>query len=155
MSSNSSDSKREPHTFWYMSHRYLFDVDRAIELVDDGREMFELDERSARLAVKESTLNRSRLGFVDPEIPGIVAHIRYRDESGELLCGQVLIDGHHRACRCLEEGRPVLVRILDEKESLEVLLRCPPESMPAAEEVDEIEKACAGSQVSVPSGVRT
>jgi hypothetical protein len=38
-------------------------------------------------------------------------------------CGTPLIDGNHRAARALREGSTFLVLVLDEAETLELLLR--------------------------------
>jgi hypothetical protein len=122
--------RRGRETFWYMG-LYEFDVDQAIALVGDGREPVELDEESARASVEQSALNEAHLPNVDPTVPGIIAHVSYREE-GEVLHGHVLIDGHHRAARCLREGRPVLAYLLSEDESEAVLLRGPEDLLPPA-----------------------
>ena len=40
-----------PETYWYLKHRYLFDVDLARKLVQDGREPVEVDDESVRQSV--------------------------------------------------------------------------------------------------------
>jgi len=112
-------------TFWYMAHKYLYDVDHARQLVSDGRESVELDDESVRFSVDTSEINAAHLPHVNTEYPGIIAHIRYRTEEGEMVHGHLLIDGHHRAARCLELGIPFYVLLLTEEESEEVLLRSP------------------------------
>jgi hypothetical protein len=131
----SLDYPRDRETFWYMSHRWLYDVDKAQMLIKAApRSAVELDEESSRLAVKESELNEEHVKRVNPALPGIIAHVRFRAPEGELLKGHVLIDGHHRAARCQSEGAPFLAYLLTEWESLEVLLRCPEDSRPGPEE---------------------
>lgn len=112
-------------TFWYMAHKYLYDVDKARQLVSDGRETVELDDESVRFSVETSEINRQHLPHVNTEYPGIIAHIRYRTDAGEMVHGHVLIDGHHRAARCLELEIPFFVHLLTEDESEEVLLKSP------------------------------
>src|SRR5437588_8934695 len=104
---------------------YEYDVDRACTLVRDGREPVELDEDSARSSVDESELDECHLPHVNPDIPGVIAHVRYATDQGEELHGHVLIDGHHRAARCLREQRPFLAYLLTEEESQAILLRGP------------------------------
>lgn len=113
-------------TFWYMAHKYLYDVDAAREIVSDGREEVELDEESTRFAVDSSELNPGHLPHVNTQFPGIIAHIRYQTEEGEIVRGHLLIDGHHRAARCLQDNIPFFVYLLSEEESEVILLKSPP-----------------------------
>ncbi len=114
-----------PETFWYMAHKYLFDVDHALRLVADGREVVELDDESIRFSVDTSEINWEHVPHVNPELPGIIAHIFYQTEEGEMIHGHLLIDGHHRAARCIQLGIPFHVQLLTEGESEEILLKCP------------------------------
>ncbi len=114
-----------PETFWYMKHSYVYDVDLARLYTSDGRETVELDPDDVRTSVAESDINDEHIDHVDPSIPGIVAHVIFQDPSGELLNGHVLIDGHHRAARCLREGRPFEVYLLTEEESVAAMQTCP------------------------------
>jgi glutamate-1-semialdehyde 2,1-aminomutase len=111
-----------PETFYYLGGQYLYDVDRARELVQDGRETVEVDEDTLRESIEESELDECHLDHVDPQVPGIIAHIFY-DQAGETIQGHVLIDGHHRGARCLRDGLPFLAYLLDETESRAVLIR--------------------------------
>lgn len=122
-----TDSSRSagPETFWYMAHKYLFDVDHAMRLVADGREIVELDDESIHFSVDTSEINWDHVPHVNPERPGIIAHIFYQTEDGERIHGHLLIDGHHRAARCIQLGIPFHVQLLTEAESEEVLLKCP------------------------------
>jgi hypothetical protein len=118
-------------TFWYFHEMYIFDVDKANELVCDGREPVELDEQSVRMSLAErAELNPEHVARVDPSRPGIIAHVQYRTENGELFKGHVLIDGNHRAARCLELERPFLAYLLTEAESRAILLRSPDLKLP-------------------------
>ena len=114
-----------PETFWYMKHTYVYDVDLARRYTSDGRDTVELDPGDVRSSVAESDINDEHIDHVDPSIPGIVAHVIFQDSSGELLNGHVLIDGHHRAARCLREGRPFEVYLLTEEESVATMQTCP------------------------------
>ena len=114
--------KSGPESFRYMGNIYRFDVDKARRLVSDGREPVELEPDDVQYSVDVSRIYPEHVKHVNPEFPGIIAHIWYPDPSGELLHGHVLIDGHHRAARCLELDRPYFVYLLSEEESREVLL---------------------------------
>lgn len=114
-----------PETFWYMQHRYLFDVDLAREIVNDGREPVEVDDESVRFSVETSEIYKPHLRHVNVAYPGIIAHIRYTTDEGELIKAHLLIDGHHRAARCLQLGRPFFACLLTEEESQAILLRSP------------------------------
>lgn len=120
-----SKSSHQGETFWYMAHKYLYDVDLACKIVADGREVFELDEESTEFAVRTSELNKEHVKNVNTDKPGIIAHIRYQTDEGEMVHGHLLIDGHHRAARCMELGIPFNIQLLTEEESEQVLLRSP------------------------------
>jgi hypothetical protein len=108
-----------------MKHRYLFDVDLAREIVQDGRESVEVDDESVEFSVRTSVIHREHVKHVNPEYAGIISHIWYPTPEGEVIAGHLLIDGHHRAARCLELGRPFLAYLLTEEESRRILLRSP------------------------------
>ena len=112
-------------TFRYMRKRYLFDVDQAREIVQDGREPVELDEDDTRHSVDISRIYPEHLPHVNTVYPGIVAHLWYEQPDGELVHGHLLIDGHHRAARCLELGETFRVYLLTEEESRAVMLKAP------------------------------
>jgi glutamate-1-semialdehyde 2,1-aminomutase len=119
-------------TFWYMNGLYAYDVDRARDLVGDGREAVELEDDSTRASVGEVELHEAHIGHVDPATPGIIAHIQYPTNDGEMVHGHVLIDGHHRAARCLLEQRSFLAYLLTEEESRAILLRSPDQATAGA-----------------------
>jgi len=135
--SKSEKSKRKtkktscPHcrggaeTFRYMKRNYLFDVDQARKLVQDGREPVELDDDDVRHSVDISRIYPEHLPHVDTRYPGIIAHLWYQQPDGEVLHGHLLIDGHHRAARCLELKQPFFVHVLSEDESRTIQLKAP------------------------------
>jgi SAM-dependent methyltransferase len=112
-------------TFRYLSKNYIFDITRAIELVGDGREPVELDEDDVRFSLKKVRINQEHLERVDVSRPGILAIVHAFDPNGAVVKGHRLIDGHHRAARCLELGRPFPAYLLTERESIDILLRSP------------------------------
>lgn len=122
---NCKNCRGGPETFWYMRRRYVYDVDMARRFTSDGRETVELEPDDVRSSVEESDINEEHIDHVDPTFPGIVAHVLYQDPDGELLRGHVLIDGHHRAARCLRDGLPFEVYILSEVESIAAMQTCP------------------------------
>ena len=129
----SADTSREdcPHcrggseSFRYMKNIYRFDIDKARKLTSDGREPVELEPDDVRFSVDNSRIYPQHVKHVNPEYPGIIAHIWYPEPDGNVLHGHVLIDGHHRAARCLELDRPYFVHLLSEEESRAVLLDGP------------------------------
>src|SRR5579871_3290723 len=117
---------RRPETFSYLDGLYLFDVDHALRLVQDGREPVELEPNDVRFSVKTySSLRRGHVPHVDASRPGILAHVWYTRDDGTTVQGHRLIDGHHRAARCLDEGAPYFAYLLSEEESRAVLLLGP------------------------------
>jgi hypothetical protein len=115
-----------------MKRNYVFDVDRAREIVQDGRRSVELDADDTRHSVESSHIYPQHLAHVNTKYPGIVAHLWYQAPDGELVHGHLLIDGHHRAARCLQLGKPFRVYLLSEAESREIMLKCPPIREPEA-----------------------
>ena len=112
-------------TFRYMQNIYRFNVDKARQLTSDGREPVELEPDDVEFSVDNSRIYPQHVKHVNPDFPGIIAHIWYPEADGNILHGHVLIDGHHRAAHCLELGRPFMVHLLSEEESREVLLEGP------------------------------
>ena len=120
----------------YLSRNFVFDVDRANELVRDGREPVEVDEESVRYSVDRSEICVAHIAHVDPTRPGIIAHVQVRTEEGEQVTGHVLIDGNHRAARCLELNRPFFAYLLTEAESDAILIDRPHEPFSLRENVE-------------------
>jgi len=112
-------------TYKYWGKNFIFDVELAVEMVQDGREPVELEEESVRLSVENSRIDQEHVGHVDPTKPGIIAHVFAEAEDGEEIHAHVLIDGNHRAARCLELGTPYFAYLLTEDESRKILLREP------------------------------
>lgn len=112
-------------TYGFLHRLYKFDVDRAREIVLDGREALELEPDDVRFSVEGCRIHPQHLDHVDPKYPGIIAHYWYPMPDGTVAQGHVLIDGNHRAARCLRDGLPYFVHILSEAESREVTLRAP------------------------------
>lgn len=112
-------------TFRYLERLYKFDIDRAREIVLDGREAVELEPDDVRFSVDVCRIYEEHLDHVDTKYPGIIAHYWYPLPDGTVAHGHLLIDGHHRAARCLRDGLPYYVHILTEAESRAVTLRAP------------------------------
>lgn len=114
-----------PETFRFMYDIYNFDVDVAREIVSDGREPTLLEHDDVEYSVDISRIYPQHVKHVNPIYPGIIAHIWYPEPDGTVLHGHVLIDGHHRAARCLKDEIPFRVHILSEEESKRVILTGP------------------------------
>lgn len=114
-----------PETFRFMENIYNFDVDLAREIVNDGRKPTEMDHDDVEYSVDICRIYEEHLDHVNPIYPGIVAHIWYPEPTGEILHGHVVIDGHHRAARCLRDDLPYRVHILSEEESRRVTINGP------------------------------
>lgn len=112
-------------TFRYMKNIYQFDIDHARKIVNDGRVPIELEPDDVEFSVDTSRIYPEHVNHVNPAYPGIIAHIWYPEPDGTVLHGHVLIDGHHRAARCLRDKLPYRVHILTEDESRSVLLNGP------------------------------
>ena len=108
-----------------MRRRYLFDVSLARQIVLDGREPIELEPEDVRYSVDNSRIYSQHLEHVQTQYPGIIAHLWYPEANGELVHAHLLIDGNHRAARCLQLGLPYFVHVLTEEESRQVLLKSP------------------------------
>jgi hypothetical protein len=108
-----------------MHRLYKFDIDRAREIVLDGRAAVELEPDDVRFSVDVCRIYPEHLDHVDTQYPGIIAHYWYPLPDGTVGHGHLLIDGHHRAARCLRDQLPYYVHILSEEESRAVTVRCP------------------------------
>lgn len=111
--------------YHYMHNLYEFDVDRAREFTKDGREPVEVDDESVAEAVDNSRIYDDHVSHVDPTKPGIIAHVFFREDDGEIVKAQLLIDGHHRAARCLRDQIPFHAYLLSEEESQAIVVRSP------------------------------
>jgi hypothetical protein len=117
---------KEEEIFYLFGYCWVFNVNLANELVRDGREPVELEEESVRYCVDTTDLIKEHVGHVNPDRPGIIAHVTYTTADGEVIHGHALIDGNHRAARCLELSRPFFVYLLSEEESERIVVRRPP-----------------------------
>ena len=57
--------------------------------------------------------------------PGIIVNVPYPLDDGRTITAHLLIDGNHRATRCLRDGRPFFAYVLNEEETTRTLLRAP------------------------------
>lgn len=117
-------------SFWCYRRRYIFDIDMARKFAASGHEKIELEPDDVKYSVGRCQINEGHLPHVDETIPGIVAHVFYPDEDGNIVHGHRLIDGHHRAARCLQLGIPFYVYVLSEDESTRTLMKSPKGARP-------------------------
>lgn len=94
--------------------RYFFNVDRAKQIVSDGRPAIAIAEATIRRFMTVNDYNPAHLPHVDPEKPGIML---------QRFGGLVLLDGIHRAVLSLGEGRAFHATMLNYQESLACLVR--------------------------------
>jgi hypothetical protein len=130
--SKKGSSKSEcPHckggaeSFRYFKGAYKFDVDLARKIAGDGRKAIELTPDDVKYSVDISRIYPEHLEHVDTKYPGIIAHVWGPGRDGEWLHGHLLIDGHHRAARCVQLGIPYFVHILTKAESERVVIHGP------------------------------
>src|SRR2546428_718969 len=87
--------REEGHEYYrYLGDWYEFDVERAKEMVRDGRAPVEVEPESVLASVDGSRIDEGHVDHVDPSIPGLIAHVWYADED-QSLHGHILIDGNH------------------------------------------------------------
>lgn len=122
---NCPHCKSGAEVFRYLKRRYIFDVDLARQLVNDGREPQEVARKSVRWCVDTTHIYRQHVRHVNTKYPGIIAHVFFPLPDGTDAHGHLLIDGNHRAARCLKEGKPFFAYILSERESRRILLKSP------------------------------
>jgi hypothetical protein len=91
----------------------IYDVEKAKQIAADGRraEQVPIAELSLLLAVSE--YEEAHLAHVDTGKPGII---------GQRFRGPFLLDGVHRAARCLLEKRPFPAFFLTPQETLSCLM---------------------------------
>lgn len=112
-----------PETYGYLKRAYVYDVDLARAIVSDGRESVELDETDVMYLVDNSRIHKQHLDHVDTQYPGILAHLWGPGEGGTWEHGHLLIDGNHRAARCLRDGLPFRAYLMSEFETECILKR--------------------------------
>ena len=94
--------------------RYFFNVAKAKTMAADGRPAIAIAESTLRSMASVNDYSRLHLAHVGPDTPGIMVR---------RFGGLVLLDGIHRAVRCLEEDRVFSARMLNYQESLACLVR--------------------------------
>ena len=111
--------------FYHRRGTYKFDVDLAIEIASDGREPVEVDDESLRRCMRKTEIDEEFLRKVKIGRPGIIVNVPYHLDDGRTITAHLLIDGNHRATRCLWDGQPFFAYVLDEEETTRTLLRAP------------------------------
>jgi hypothetical protein len=112
-------------TYGYLKRAYVYDVDEARVVVSDGREPVDMDASDVAYCVDNSRIHEQHLDHVDPRYPGILAHLWGPGENGTWEHGHLLIDGNHRAARCLRDNLTFRAYLLTEDESERILRRGP------------------------------
>jgi hypothetical protein len=83
----------------------------------------EMEPDDVDYCVDNSRIHEQHLDHVNPIYPGILAHLWGKSPIGTIEHGHVLIDGNHRAARCLRDQLPFRAYLLTEDESQTILLR--------------------------------
>lgn len=112
-----------PETYGYLKRSFVFDVDLARKIVSDGREPVEMDDSDVAYCVDNCRIHDEHLDHVNPEYPGLLAHLWGPGADGTIEQGHLLIDGNHRAARCLRDGLTFRAYLLTEDESEQILVR--------------------------------
>ncbi len=110
-------------TYGYLKRAYVYDVDLARKIVSDGREPVELERDDVAYLVNDSKIYKQHVDHVNTKYPGILGHLWGPGEGGTWEHGHVLIDGNHRAARCLRDGLTFRAYLLTEEESEQILKR--------------------------------
>jgi hypothetical protein len=99
--------------------QYVFDVELALRIVNDGKHpTAEVPTGMLRrMLLVNAEHHAAHLDHVDPSRPGII---------GQRFGGICLIDGNHRAHRCLRDGLPFRAYLLDLAESMKCLIHSDP-----------------------------
>lgn len=91
----------------------LFDVEKAQQIVSDGRRPEFLPREALAPLLAASRYEEAHLAHVDPARAGIL---------GQRFSGFFLLDGVHRAARCLQQGKDFHVFVLTPEETLSCLV---------------------------------
>ena len=110
-------------TYGYLKRAYVYDVDLARKIVSEGREPVELERDDVAYLVNDSKIYKQHVDHVNTKYPGILGHLWGPGEGGTWEHGHVLIDGNHRAARCLRDGMKFRAYLLTEEESEQILKR--------------------------------
>ena len=95
--------------------RLAWDVELALQICTDGREAEYVDPSQIAQMLQANQVNPMHLDHVDPTIPGIACVMEYAEDRRPVIC---LIDGCHRAARCLRDNVPFYIYTLTEQEGL-------------------------------------
>jgi hypothetical protein len=110
-------------TYGYLKRAWVYDVDEARRIVSDGRQPTELETSDVAYLVNDSRIHEQHIDHVNTKYPGIIAHLWGPGSDGTMEHGHLLIDGNHRAARCLRDHIPFRAYVLTEEESERILLR--------------------------------
>ena len=110
-------------TYGYLKRAWVYDVDLARRIVSDGREAVEIETDDVAYFVDNSRIHKQHLDHVNAVYPGILAHLWGQGHDGAIQHGHLLIDGNHRAAKCLRDKMPFKAYVLSEDESELILLR--------------------------------
>ena len=117
----------------------LFDVDRAIELVEAGETngIVEIDRDEMIAIALRNDWRAERVAAVDHRIPGIAAPV-YIPEIQRIVF--ILIDGTHRCVAALQAGKPFYARILNSRAADQIMIMSDRRLMPWLSDRDEFAK---------------
>lgn len=115
-------------TFNFLKRSFVFDVDKARKITQDGRRPVEVDRDDVLHAVDTARIYIEHVPHVRLEHPGIIARMRVTGADGSTMEGDLLIDGHHRAAKCLQTGVPYRAYLLTVEETDRVLKKRPDRS---------------------------
>ena len=91
----------------------VFDVEKAAQMASDGRRPVLVPADALALFLAASHYEEMHLPHVDPDSPGIL---------GQRFSGTFLLDGVHRAARCLQQGKDFYAFVLTQEETLACLV---------------------------------
>jgi hypothetical protein len=118
-------------TFNFLKRQFVFDVDKARRITQDGRKPVEVDRDDVLHAVDTARIYIEHIPHVRLDHPGIIARMRVTGADGSVKEGDLLIDGHHRAAKCLQLGVPYFAFLLTVEET-DAILKKRPDRVPAA-----------------------
>lgn len=121
--------------------RYFFNVDKAKTMALDGRPAIAIAESTLQRVAAVNDYSPVHLAHVDPDKPGIMV---------QRFGGLVLLDGIHRAVRCLNHGKPFSACMLNYQESLACLVRQEIASTDAASIVEKLRKVMSTASTIEP-----
>lgn len=107
-------------TFNFLKRQFVFDVDKARRITADGRKPVEVDRDDVLHAVDTAHIYIEHVPHVRTNFPGLMVRLRCTLADGTVEEGDLIIDGHHRAAKCLQTGVPfrALLLTVDETDSI-------------------------------------